>query len=61
MADGQWGKPPVDEIGKPLYGDVFGESQDSVKDMPEEVRLSLLLYVSLLRPTIIICSLHLCG
>uniref|UniRef100_T1JLP0 PSP proline-rich domain-containing protein n=1 Tax=Strigamia maritima TaxID=126957 RepID=T1JLP0_STRMM len=22
---GQWGKPPVDETGKPLYGDVFGE------------------------------------
>ena len=21
---GGWGKPPVDEIGKPLYGDVFG-------------------------------------
>lgn len=21
---GQWGKPPVDEYGRPLYGDVFG-------------------------------------
>lgn len=21
---GGWGKPPVDEFGKPLYGDVFG-------------------------------------
>ena len=21
---GGWGKPPVDEYGKPLYGDVFG-------------------------------------
>ena len=21
---GGWGKPPVDELGKPLYGDVFG-------------------------------------
>lgn len=21
---GGWGKPPVDEKGKPLYGDVFG-------------------------------------
>lgn len=21
---GGWGKPPVDEAGKPLYGDVFG-------------------------------------
>ena len=23
---GGWGKPPVDEVGKPLYGDVFGTS-----------------------------------
>merc|ERR1719208_132392 len=23
---GGWGKPPVDEQGKPLYGDVFGTS-----------------------------------
>jgi splicing factor 3B subunit 2 len=23
---GGWGKPPVDELGKPLYGDVFGTS-----------------------------------
>ena len=23
---GQWGKPPVDEFGHPLYGDVFGSS-----------------------------------
>lgn len=21
---GGWGKPPVDETGRPLYGDVFG-------------------------------------
>jgi len=21
---GGWGKPPVDEFGRPLYGDVFG-------------------------------------
>mmetsp|Transcript_25215 Transcript_25215/g.28042 ORF Transcript_25215/g.28042 Transcript_25215/m.28042 type:complete len:536 (-) Transcript_25215:99-1706(-) len=24
---GQWGKPPVDELGRPLYGDVFGVGQ----------------------------------
>jgi splicing factor 3B subunit 2 len=23
---GGWGKPPVDEYGRPLYGDVFGVS-----------------------------------
>ena len=28
---GGWGKPPVDEHGRPLYGDVFGtQSGDSV-------------------------------
>lgn len=21
---GDWGKPPVDEYGRPLYGDIFG-------------------------------------
>jgi splicing factor 3B subunit 2 len=24
MHHGGWGKPPVDEYGRPLYGDVFG-------------------------------------
>jgi len=24
---GGWGKPPVDELGRPLYGDVFGTAQ----------------------------------
>lgn len=31
---GGWGKPPVDEAGKPLYGDVFGVYQE---DEAEEV------------------------
>lgn len=26
---GGWGKPPVDEYGRPLYGDVFGEAEDT--------------------------------
>jgi len=31
-----WGKPPVDEYGKPLYGDVFGlEVSKKVPDSPE--------------------------
>ena len=25
---GGWGKPPVDEFGRPLYGDVFGTAAD---------------------------------
>ena len=25
LAAGGWGKPPVDETGAPLYGDVFGQ------------------------------------
>jgi splicing factor 3B subunit 2 len=36
---GGWGKPPVDEFGRPLHGDVFGEGtrygeQDSRFDLP---------------------------
>lgn len=27
---GGWGKPPVDEYGRPLYGDVFGTSSDLI-------------------------------
>ena len=27
---GGWGKPPVDEVGRPLYGDVFGLEQQEV-------------------------------
>ncbi|XP_026494329.1 splicing factor 3B subunit 2 [Vanessa tameamea] len=33
---GGWGKPPVDETGKPLYGDVFGHQslgQDDAEDL----------------------------
>ena len=26
---GGWGKPPVDEFGRPLYGDVFGAAQNA--------------------------------
>jgi splicing factor 3B subunit 2 len=34
---GGWGKPPVDEYGRPLYGDVFGAS--AIAEVPKEVRL----------------------
>ena len=27
---GGWGKPPVDEFGRPLYGDVFGAAPEEV-------------------------------
>uniref|UniRef100_A0A8C4HCG2 Splicing factor 3b, subunit 2 n=1 Tax=Dicentrarchus labrax TaxID=13489 RepID=A0A8C4HCG2_DICLA len=43
---GGWGKPPVDEMGKPLYGDVFGtnaadfqakaEEEESDEEKPDE-------------------------
>merc|ERR1719278_1714224 len=34
---GGWGKPPVDETGKPLYGDVFGTSDSGYsQQMPVE-------------------------
>lgn len=34
---GGWGKPPVDEMGKPLYGDVFGTNADDFQVSAELV------------------------
>ncbi|VDK42029.1 unnamed protein product [Anisakis simplex] len=36
---GGWGKPPVDEHGKPLYGDVFGIEAPSMPEMDDESRI----------------------
>lgn len=33
---GGWGKPPVDEFGRPLYGDVFGSSHTDLRKPEEE-------------------------
>lgn len=33
---GGWGKPPVDEMGKPLYGDVFGSTAINADDLHED-------------------------
>lgn len=33
---GGWGKPPVDEFGRPLYGDVFGSSMSDMRKPEEE-------------------------
>nr|CAD7446323.1 unnamed protein product [Timema bartmani] len=33
---GGWGKPPVDENGRPLYGDVFGIQVQDLQSEPEE-------------------------
>ncbi|KAM5137729.1 splicing factor 3B subunit 2 [Mantella aurantiaca] len=33
---GGWGKPPVDEMGKPLYGDVFGTNSSDFQSKNEE-------------------------
>lgn len=38
---GGWGKPPVDEEGNPLYGDVFGQYEH---DAEEELARSSLFY-----------------
>lgn len=39
---GGWGKPPVDETGRPLYGDVFGVARAPGSDaLDEEVDRSL--------------------
>lgn len=37
---GGWGKPPVDEEGRPIYGDVFGEQLDEAEE-DEMVRTSV--------------------
>ncbi|MFH4978743.1 hypothetical protein AB6A40_005452 [Gnathostoma spinigerum] len=36
---GGWGKPPVDEMGKPLYGDVFGLEAPNLPDVDDESRI----------------------
>ncbi|KAF5280867.1 hypothetical protein FQR65_LT03016 [Abscondita terminalis] len=36
---GGWGKPPVDETGKPLYGDVFGTNQTNIDDVGEDINV----------------------
>ncbi|KAB0796139.1 hypothetical protein PPYR_10200 [Photinus pyralis] len=36
---GGWGKPPVDETGKPLYGDVFGTHQANIDDVGEDINI----------------------
>ncbi|XP_075693517.1 splicing factor 3B subunit 2 [Rhinoderma darwinii] len=33
---GGWGKPPVDEMGKPLYGDVFGTNASDFQNKNDE-------------------------
>ena len=36
---GGWGKPPVDEQGKPLYGDVFGIQQQEAPVVEEDEQI----------------------
>ncbi|KAK6108925.1 hypothetical protein QQG55_33940 [Brugia pahangi] len=36
---GGWGKPPVDEMGKPLYGDVFGLEAPTLPELDDESRI----------------------
>jgi len=36
---GGWGKPPVDEYGKPLYGDVFGIEAGGANDVDDESKI----------------------
>ncbi|KAL7073315.1 hypothetical protein ACQ4LE_007364 [Meloidogyne hapla] len=36
---GGWGKPPVDEYGKPLYGDVFGLNIPQVSELDDDSRV----------------------
>ncbi|KAI6213833.1 PSP domain-containing protein [Aphelenchoides besseyi] len=36
---GGWGKPPVDEYGKPLYGDVFGLELPNIVEPEDETQI----------------------
>lgn len=38
---GGWGKPPVNEEGEPLYGDVFGQFADEEDDEQVGITSSL--------------------
>ena len=38
---GGWGKPPVNEAGEPLYGDVFGQFADEEDDEQVQPDLTL--------------------
>jgi splicing factor 3B subunit 2 len=38
-SEGEWGKPPVDEYGRPLYGDVFGTEHKEEETGPATVTL----------------------
>lgn len=44
---GGWGKPPVDEQGNPLYGDVFGQYEDEI-DSDQEVSTKSQCYLFLI-------------
>jgi hypothetical protein len=41
LADGEWGKPPVDEYGRPLFGDIFGVAYQAVSACSSLCALSL--------------------
>lgn len=41
---GGWGKPPVDENGKPLYGDVFGTNITHIDDIGEDLNVDRTLW-----------------
>jgi len=32
LSDGEWGRPPIDDYGRPLYGDIFGQAVKIVED-----------------------------
>ncbi|CAG9836254.1 unnamed protein product [Diabrotica balteata] len=44
---GGWGKPPVDENGKPLYGDVFGTNSSNMDDIGEDPNIDRSLWGAL--------------
>lgn len=45
---GGWGKPPVDELGRPLYGDVFGTQGADIAEQQEGKNYDI--FVAITRP-----------
>lgn len=57
---GGWGKPPVDEMGKPLYGDVFGTSgyDNDVRNFnPTSYKITNSFFISIYRAELVMKKL----
>jgi len=54
---GGWGKPPVDENMRPLYGDVFGVFGNATTAATDEVKIFFFLILSIFPFYFFLCNL----